>query len=127
MRIAVQCKSPLLQKSLELFLAKYLSSAKQCDLIIRDEECLNDTRCFYISSEKGADLLKPFSRSQLVLALEQKYKELYGEEKPKNNDETFITQEGEKLDFDILEQRINQLTQDYQSNILRAVKAFYEK
>jgi len=115
MKIAVQCQSPLLQKSLELFLANYLSSPKQSDIIVRDTECLNDTKCFYISSAEEADLVKPFSKAQLILALERRHKELY---KP---------QDGEKLDFHILEQRITQLTQEYQDNILRVVKAFYEK
>ena len=42
MKIAVECKSPLLQKSLELFLEQYLSSVKQCDIVVRDKECMND-------------------------------------------------------------------------------------
>jgi len=122
MKIAVECQSPLLQKSLELFLSKYLSSAKKCDIVVRDQECLNDKRCFYISGEKNADLVKPFSKSQLILALEEKYKLLYSSRvtQVEVNDE-------EPMDFEILEKRIESLTQEYQANILRAVKAFYEK
>jgi hypothetical protein len=125
MKIAVQCQSPLLQKALELFLAQYLSSAKQCEIIVRDEECLNDNRCFYISSEKGADLVKPFSKSQLILALEEKYKALGYKKEVQESLQQKV--DGENLDFSILQKRIEQLTQEYQSNILRAVKAFYEK
>jgi len=33
----------------------------------------------------------------------------------------------EPLNFDILEKRIEFLTTEYQKNILKAVKAFYEK
>ena len=120
MKIAVECQSPLLQKSLELFLHKYLTSAKKCDIIIRDEECLNDSRCFYISSTPNADLLKPFSKSQLILALEKRYALTH----VKSAVEVL---EEEPLDFEILEKRIESLTQEYQENILRAVKAFYEK
>jgi len=128
MRVAVECQSPLLQKSLELFLAKYLSASKRCDIIVRDEECLSDKRCFYIASSEKADLIKPFSKSQLILALEKKYEMLYG----KQNTQTVVDKsasfcEGESMDFSILEKRIEQLTQEYQANILRAVKAFYEK
>lgn len=124
MRVAVECQSPLLQKSLELFLTKYLSSSKKSDIIIRDEECLNESRCFYISGEEGADLLKPFSKSQLILALEKKYNELY----PKSS-KTNVEDEDAKetMNFEILEKRIELLTQEYQKNILRAVKAFYER
>jgi len=33
----------------------------------------------------------------------------------------------EPLNFDILQKRIEFLTQEYQQNIIKAVKAFYEK
>ena len=120
MKIAVECQSPLLQKSLELFLAKHISTLKQCDLVVRDVECLNDKRCFYISSNANADLIKPFSSSQLILALENRYKLLY-----QKDIEEEITQT--PLNFDILERRIDSLTKEYQANILKAVRAFYEK
>ena len=120
MKIAVECKSPLLQKSLELFLEKYLSSLKHCDIVVRDVACLNDERCFFISSEKDADLIKPFSKSQLIIELEKRYK---SSKKSKVEDVV----EGNAMDFDILEKRIEFLTQEYKNNIIRAVKVFYEK
>ena len=120
MKIAVECQSPLLQKSLELFLAKYLSSIKQCDIVLRDRVCLDDARCMYISSDKNADIIKPFSKSQLILEIEKRYKELHKETLHDNS-------YGEGMDFGILEKRIEYLTQEYQENIIRAVKAFYEK
>jgi len=123
MKVAVECQSPLLQKSLELFLTKYLSSSKKSDIIIRDEACLNENRCFYISSDEEADLVKPFSKSQLVLALEKKYNDLY----PKSSNIVEEEDSEEGMNFEILEKRIELLTQEYQENILRAVKAFYEK
>lgn len=123
MKIAVECHSPLLQKSLELFLSKYISSTKKCDIVVRDRECLDDKRCFYISSSPKADLMKPFSKSQLILALEKRHKELY----PNASLRPEPTRAEESMDFSILERRIESLTQEYQENILRAVKAFYEK
>ncbi len=132
MKIAVECKSPLLQKSLELFLEKYLSTNRQCDIVVRDEECLNDERCFYISSDKNADLVKPFSKSKLILALEARYRESYVEPlessvEEKNTQEDVKTQKSEPMNFEILEHRIDFLTQEYKENILKAVKAFYEE
>lgn len=121
MRIAAECNSPLLQKSLELFLSKYLCSSKKCDIVVRDQECLNDERCFYIGSDDKADLKKPFSKSQLIMALEKRYKEL---NKDAVEEEV---EENESMDFEILEQRIEYLTQEYKTNILRTIKAFYEK
>lgn len=122
MKVAVECKSPLMQKSLELFLDKHLSSLKHSDIVIRDVRCLDDERCFYISSDKDSDLVKPFSKSQLILALEKRYKSL-------NKDTVSIEDMDDEdvLEFDILEKRIEALTQEYQKNILKAVKAFYEK
>ena len=73
MKIAIECKSPLLQKSLELFLYDYLSSSKSCDIFIKDKKCLEDKRTFYISSDSDADLIKPFSKQDLLLALEKRY------------------------------------------------------
>ena len=121
MKVAVECHSPLLQKSLELFLAKYLSSTKQCDIVIRDTECLNDVRCFYISTSANADLIKPFSKSQLIMALESKYAAMHHKEIIADESEV------ETISFDILEKRIEFLTQEYQQNIIKAIKAFYEK
>ena len=124
MKVAVECQSPLLQKSLELFLANYLSSLKQCDIVVRDIECLNDERCFYVSNKPNADLVKPFSKSQLIIALEKRYDELK-EDEPEVEESTEVN--NEPMDFEILEKRIEFLTKEYQENILRAVKAFYEK
>lgn len=129
MRVAVECKSPLLQKSLELFLGKHFSSIKNCDIVLKDVKCLEDERCFYISGNKDSDLVKPFSKSQLILALEKRYKNmnkgnLYSTIKQHVEDEFM---DDEEPDFDILQKRIELLTKEYQENILIAVRAFYEK
>jgi hypothetical protein len=127
MKIAVECQSPLLQKSLELFLSKYLCSVKKCDIVVRDSECYGDKRCFYISADENADLIKPFSKSQLILALQKRYKELHGNQEIKILSEIVMYDEEEPMDFSILEKRIEALTYEYQQNILRTVRAFYEK
>jgi len=123
MKIAVECKSPLMQKSLELFLENYLSSTRQCDILVRDEACLENEKCFYVSSSKDADLVKPFSKSQLILALENRYKSI--KKDLPQTEETSVNED--PLNFDILEKRIDSLTKEYQANILKAVRAFYEK
>ena len=124
MKVAVECKSPLLQKSLELFLSSHLSSLKQCDIVVRDFKSPNDERSFYISKDKDkdSDLVKPFSKSALILALENRYESL----SPKEVKEEDFTAD-EPANFDILEKRIDLLTREYRDNILKAVRAFYEK
>ena len=116
MKIAVDCQSPLLQKSLEIFLDKNISTVKQCDIIIRDKKDLDNKKCFFISSDKEADLIKPFSYSQLIEALEDRYESM-----------SFNEMVDMPLEFSILEQRIESLTKEYQQNILKVVRAFYEK
>ncbi len=121
MKVAVECKSILLQKALEKFFGKHLCALKQCDIVVRDYKS-NEPHSFYIGSEREADLIKPFSRSQLLLALENKYKEL-----GKNSDEKPKQQfaDDQNQNFEILQKRIEMLTQEYQKNILEAIKAFY--
>lgn len=125
MKVAISCTSPLLQKSLEMFLEKHLSSISRADIIIRDVRCVEERKCFYISANEGADLKKPFSKSQLILALEKHYKTLQPKKQSTPSKESVRSHES--MDFSILEQRIELLTQEYQKKILRTVKAFYEK
>ena len=124
MKIAVECQSPLLQKSLEIFLTKHLTSVKNCDIVIRDVECLSDERCFYIASNQNADLIKPFSKSQLFLALEKRYKDI--KNRTSYSVEKESSDEHERIDFEILEKRIELLTKEYQEKVLNAVRVFYE-
>jgi len=121
MKIGVECKSPLLQKSLEMFLSKYVSSAKNCDILIKDVKCHDNEKCFYISSASDADLVKPFSKAELMLALENRYKKVQKVTKPQ------VKESGDSLDFVILEKRIEQLTREYQENIIKSIRAFYER
>ena len=112
MKIAIECRSVLLQKALERFLSGHLTSLKHAELVIRDYKS-EDQKSFYIASSKDADLTKPFSKSQLILALQNSFKEFAKMKKE------------EKKDFEILEKRIEVLTEEYKRNILEAIKAFY--
>ncbi len=118
MRVGVDCKSLLLQKSVEKFLGKYLSSLKNAHLVVRDYHD-DDPKSFVIGSGKGVDLQKPFSKSQLLLALQNRYKEIARDEQ-----EVDVTQNS-NANFEILQKRIEMITQEYQQKILEAIKAFY--
>ncbi len=123
MKVALDCNSILLQKSLEIFLVNYLCSKKQADIIVTDKPSLKDSKYFYISTKKEADLIKPFSKAELILALERRYNLQQIEPLADMVEKKDLK---EKLDFSILERRIDQLTQEYKHNIIRAIKAFYE-
>jgi len=129
LKVAVQCVSPLLQRSLELFLKDSLSSLKNCDVVVRDKKVFNDKQLtLLIGNDESATLQKPFSKSQLFLALENMI-----DSHKKREEILEITQEiseplvVESSELDILEKRIATLTQDYQNNIMKAIRAFYEK
>ncbi len=133
MKVAVDCKSPLLQKSLELFLTSHLSSIKQCDIVVRDFKS-EDKKTFYISTQDDADLLKPFSKSALMLALEKRYEDIVPKIDTslasaviKHVEVQKKVSTDDKIDFSILEKRIDFLTSEYKQNILKAVRAFYEE
>jgi hypothetical protein len=128
MKIAVQCDSPLLQRSLELFLEGFLSSKRQCDIVIRDKNIADDEYpTFFITSDFHSDLIKPFSKAQLMEALRKKTDSIreigVGNIHTQNGDE----HSDNRVGFEILEHHIEKLTREYQANILKAVRAFYEK
>jgi hypothetical protein len=126
-KVAIACESPLLQRSLELFLEGRLSSQRHCDIVIRDREVRNDEQLsLLIGTSDNSDLRKPFSKAQLFHALGQKLNVVRQENIPQVSP---LVEEEEETDvsFDILERHIEKLTREYQSNILKAVRAFYEK
>jgi hypothetical protein len=138
MKIAVQCESPLLQRSLELFLAPYLSTFKQCDVVVRDRRIPEDAKPSLVVAASDGDLVKPFSRSQLMLALEQMFdrgkqaREAVAitealEASPETAGISAAAQPEGAPDFALLEQRLEELTREYQQNVMKAVRAFYEK
>lgn len=130
MKVAVQCVSPLLQRSLELFLKDNLSSIKNCDVVIRDQKVFeNEKMCLLVGSDESATLRKPFSKSQLFIALEKmidaNQKNVAIKEVLKEVE--MPSEKKEISELDILEKRIAKLTEDYQDNIMKAIRAFYEK
>lgn len=128
MKVAIQCDSPLLQRSLELFLEGHLSSKRQCDIMIRDKSILDDEYpTFFITSDTSTDLIKPFSKAQLIEALRKKLDSLKSAKNLEVQEEKSDESSENRVGFEILEHHIEKLTREYQSNILKAVKAFYEK
>lgn len=129
MKVAVQCESALLQRSIELFLGKHLSSLKQCDVVIRDKQIMDSHHSIFVSNTQECDLKKPFSSSQLYLVLEKFYTKIEDIQSVQAYDEETeaITPSISKQDpYALLEERIDKLTQAYKNSIVEEVKAFYE-
>lgn len=128
MKIAIQCDSPLLQRSLELFLEGYLSSKRQCDILIRDKAVADDEYpTFFITSDSHTNLIKPFSKAQLIDSLRKKFNSIEKNGTRDFHEKTSFELPENRVGFEILEHHIEKLTREYQTNILKAVRAFYEK
>lgn len=121
MKVAVRCDSPLLQRSLEIFLHDRLSSIRQCDVVIRDKAVADDPHpTLIIGSTPDADLIKPFSRSQLIMMIEK----VGTTSEPIRLQRTEYVEKASP-DLTVLEERITRLTQEYQENIMKTVREFY--
>ncbi len=107
-------------------MAGQLSSIRQCDILIRDKEIRDENHpTLIIGSSASSDLLKPFSKAQLLHALSQKLDAVQPDAKMKREEPDVKSEE--RVGFEILERHIEKLTREYQENILKAIRAFYEK
>ncbi|MBE0495207.1 MAG: hypothetical protein IBX45_02225 [Campylobacterales bacterium] len=120
MKIALSCRSILLEKALSLFLKPHIVPLKQCDFVVCDHEATLGTPLFRI----GINTPFPFSKSALMLALENFYTSL----------KTTALIEQEPLcsvapvakDFSKLEAVLSAITAKYQEDVLKAVREHYE-
>ncbi len=139
MKIAIECRSPLLQKSLENFLQGHLSSVHSCDVVLSDEEIPGRSNLLRIGTDADADIIKPFSKSQLFLKLEQYFKneeeaievmaianELDNMDDEISYDDTIHSSELRDR-FSSLEEKIERLTASYVKGVMTLVREHYEK
>ena len=151
MKIAIECKSPLLQKSLENFLEGHLSSIHSADLIITDEMVTPQSNIMRVGSDPQADIIKPFSKAQLFLKLDSYYKskedaleamnivneveeQTLAPQVPTAQTATPQTPTQERpapikprVATAALEEKIERLTQQYIKGVMSLVKEHYEK
>lgn len=121
MKIAIDCQSPLLQKSLEIFLKKYMSQKDECDFLVSDTRLDSDKRVCFISQDEGAYIKKPFTRAQLVLGVERFFKEPEVS-LPKPRPQAKLT-----LNDKELERKLNLLTHKFTNALVETIKTHYEK
>ncbi len=118
MKVSVDCRSLLLQKSLENFLKRHIVSKKSADFIISDHEAEVEKPLFLL----GREVEKPFSRSRLFMELEKYEKKLRDVAAVKEVSETAPV-----IDDATLEARIEALTRDFVSDVVNIVKEHYGK
>ena len=67
MKVSILVKSPLLERTLQLYLREYLVNVDECDFVITDEvdEALNKPICL-INFSEDSDILRPIYRDSLM-------------------------------------------------------------
>ena len=128
MKVFIRCESILLQRALELFLAEHLAAFKNADVVISDRRVKSAKKVVYIASHGGADLTKPFSRSQLMIILE----EFYANQERIEQIQRLSAQLEDRTNFSSLmdgtfEERLEALTKEFIKDVVEITKEHYAK
>lgn len=130
MKISLECKDLILEKTLELLLKDHLVLKKDCDFIICDEK-IHSQKPQFIINKNSVFLNIPFSSEELLNALEEynaslqniAYKIAYREKKLMNKKCQVVLEElrnesHKKIDeiFDIYKMQIKNLIQEEHNN-----------
>ncbi|AJC87384.1 hypothetical protein CINS5915_04165 [Campylobacter insulaenigrae] len=131
MKISLECKDLILEKTLELVLKEHLVLKKDCDFIVCDEKIYSQKPQFIINKH-SVFLTIPFSTEELINALEEfdaslqniAYKIAYREKKIMNQKcETLLeqlrVQTHKTIDeiFDIYKKNLKSLLQEEHTNV----------
>jgi len=128
LKVFVRCESILLQRALELFLAEHLAAFKNADVVISDRRVKSAKKVVYIAAHGGADLTKPFSRSQLMIILE----EFYANQERIEQIQRLSAQLEDRTNFSSLmdgtfEERLEALTKEFIKDVVEITKEHYAK
>jgi len=118
MKIALKCNSVLLEKSLRQFLKERLVSEQEADILVSDHAVATDKPLLRIGMDEEADLVKPFSRSQLMIKLEEKLQNSTHHEMVRS----FTVEEEEES----LEEKIERITRLFVDDLTTVIKEHYE-
>lgn len=77
MKIYIHCQSPILQKTLDLYLKDYISSCDDCDFVISDAIFDNIDKPICLATLRGdSDIKRPLHKESLFKDLDLFYKQL---------------------------------------------------
>ena len=110
MKVTVKCVSPLLQASLERYLAEYLYDIDLSDLLITDHDVISEKVVFRI----GREIEVPFTKAMLMEALERFYATNSRLVHIRNTKET-------------LESMIEKLNKKHQEKITRLIRSYHAR
>ncbi len=117
MKIALSCRSILLEKSLRKFLEDHLVPEHEAELIVTDHPLRIEKPVLRIGNDSEADLGKPFSRSRLMIKIEEKLQA----DRTKEALRHFVIEE------ESLEEQIERAVHDFAQKLIKIFKEHYEK
>lgn len=114
MKVMVKCLSPLLQKTLEIYLREHLYDIELADVLITDTKVLSEKVVFWVGSDEKCDLQVPFTKEELFAALDYFYR---------NNPRLLHIRNTKET----LENMIEKLNKKHHEKITRLIKSYREK
>ena len=118
MKIALKCNSVLLEKSLRQFLKHHVVSEHEADILVSDHPVTSEKPLLRIGMDEDADLKKPFSRSQLMIRLEEKLQK----SSQHRMVQSFTVEEEEET----LEEKVERMTKIFVEDLISVIKEHYE-
>jgi len=113
MKVALVCESPLLKKSLEIYLKEHISDYESCDFVITDRAVKSKKPVLFIGKRENATLKTPFTKEQVLSKTQRFYNQHLAEE----------TQE----DKEMLEKVLVQLNKKHKEKIEKIIREFHAK
>ncbi len=117
MKLSVVCDSLLLSDALERFLRDYLTPYRDSDIVVCDKFLDIDKPIFMIGKSVEANLSKPFTKSTLLLKIEELYRALEYDSNDRESNE----------DIKELEAKIERLCVQFTKDLTRTIIGHYEK
>lgn len=111
MKVALVCDSPLLQKSLELYLKEHVCSYEESDFVISDRAVKSKKPILFIGKRKGATLCVPFSKEEVLSKAQQFY--LHHLDKESDSDKV------------VLERVLTKLNKKHKEKIEKIIREFH--
>jgi len=122
LKIAVECQSLLLQRSVEIFLQKYLVPYKQCDILISDMYRKTDKPLFVLQDRLNI----PFSKSNLHIEIDRFVRAL--EEKSKlaaliKTDPSIMSTPAQESSYDLsLEEQLLYVIDKFKDDLVKVLR-----
>jgi hypothetical protein len=113
MKVALVCESPLLKKSLEIYLKEYICDYEACDFVITDRAVKSKKPVLRIGKGEDATLRVPFSKDQALSNAQHFYNHHLGKEEQENQQ--------------MLDKVLAQLNKKHKEKIEKIIREFHAK